>query len=93
MVANACMSDHTKISSGSLAEGLNLPDSDIDIMYVNNFYEVRKSLSNTKHQIHRTTLGLDVDIGHPGFTRLRFKTLGVGVILSVHCQCRPGMYR
>ncbi|VDI62176.1 Hypothetical predicted protein [Mytilus galloprovincialis] len=90
MVANACMSDHTKISSGSLAEGLNLPDSDINIMYVNNSYEVRKSLSNTKHQIHRTTLVMDVDIGHPGFTRLRFKALGVGVILSVHCQCRPG---
>ncbi|CAC5379893.1 unnamed protein product [Mytilus coruscus] len=77
MFANACDSGYTKISSGSLAEGLDLPGSDIDI-------------NNIKHPIHRTTLVMETDIDHPGVTKLRFKAVGVRASISVNCQCRPG---
>ncbi|CAC5373591.1 unnamed protein product [Mytilus coruscus] len=86
MIVNACVSDTTKISSGSLAEGLNLPGSDRDIMYVNHRYDVIRSLNNIKYPIHRTTFVMETDIDHPGFTKLRLKAGGV----NVHCQRHPG---
>ncbi|CAC5373584.1 unnamed protein product [Mytilus coruscus] len=79
MVANACVSEYTKISSGNLAEGLDLPGSDIDIMYVNNCIDVILNASNIKHPIHRTTLVMETAIGHPGFVRLKCKAVGVSV--------------
>ncbi|CAC5377870.1 unnamed protein product [Mytilus coruscus] len=73
MIVNACMPDHTRISSGSLAEGLDLPGSDVDIMYVNNRYNVIRGVRNIKYPIHRTSLVMETDIDHPGFTKLRLK--------------------
>ncbi|VDI62177.1 Hypothetical predicted protein [Mytilus galloprovincialis] len=87
MIFNAYQPNYTRIASGSLAEGLNLPGSDVDIMYVNNHYDVIRSVSNIKHPIHRRTLVMETDIDHPGFTKLRFRAVEV----NAHCRCHPGI--
>ncbi|XP_052074932.1 uncharacterized protein LOC127712500 [Mytilus californianus] len=88
MVANACLSNPSEISSGSLGEGLNLPGSDKDVMYVENYFDVIRSISNIKYPIHRTTLVMETDIDHPGFTRLRCRAADVNV--QKKCQCNLG---
>ncbi|CAC5425471.1 unnamed protein product [Mytilus coruscus] len=61
----------TEITAGSLAEGLDLPGSDIDIMYVIKDVEEKRDEKNTKHQVKYTTLVIETDNEYPGFTRLR----------------------
>ncbi|XP_063405890.1 uncharacterized protein LOC134689852 [Mytilus trossulus] len=61
----------TFISSGSLAEGIDLPGSDIDIMYVIDDVEVLRDIRNMKQPIQRRTLVMETDTDHPGFSRLR----------------------
>jgi predicted nucleotidyltransferase len=39
----------TQVSSGSLAEGLDLPGSDIDVMFVFNAVQV---IQNVRHKLH-----------------------------------------
>ncbi|XP_063436221.1 uncharacterized protein LOC134717655 [Mytilus trossulus] len=66
-----------KISSGSLAEGLDLPGSDLDVMYVT--YEVHDDIENIrdiKDQEQRSILVMEKSIDHPGFTRLKFIAKG-----------------
>ncbi|CAC5366520.1 unnamed protein product [Mytilus coruscus] len=72
-IENEFSSHQIKISSGSLAEGLDLPGSDIDIMYVNKIEEadIIQNVRSIKRPIHRTTYVMETDIDHPGFTRLR----------------------
>ncbi|XP_063416238.1 uncharacterized protein LOC134697881 [Mytilus trossulus] len=69
---NALWTCGTKISSGSLAEGLDLPGSDIDIMYVREDADVIQNISNIKHPIQRRTLVMETDVDYPGFARLRY---------------------
>ncbi|XP_052085377.1 uncharacterized protein LOC127723014 [Mytilus californianus] len=72
MIGNACSSpDLTNISSGSLAEGLDLPGSDFDKMFVLNQIEVIRNVRQFKPQIYRTTYVMETDFDHPGFTRLK----------------------
>ncbi|XP_052059533.1 uncharacterized protein LOC127700154 [Mytilus californianus] len=61
----------TQITSGSLAEGLALPESDIDTMYVINKLELIQNVRNINHPINRDILVMETDIDHPGFTRIR----------------------
>ncbi|VDI24637.1 Hypothetical predicted protein [Mytilus galloprovincialis] len=61
----------TQISSGSLAEGLDLPGSDIDMMLVIYDVDVLRDVRNMKHSVKRTTLVMETDTDHPGFCRLR----------------------
>ncbi|XP_071126730.1 uncharacterized protein [Mytilus edulis] len=68
---NALWTCGTKISSGSLAEGLDLPGSDIDIMYVREDTDVIPNISYIKH-IQRRTLVMETDVDYPGFARLRY---------------------
>lgn len=68
---NALNTRGTRISSGSLAEGLDLPGSDIDIMYVRKEADVVQNISSIKHPIQRRTLVMDADVDYPGFARLR----------------------
>ncbi|CAC5397482.1 unnamed protein product [Mytilus coruscus] len=80
---------HTQISSGSLAEGLDLPGSDIDIMIVLNQAVVIRNVRDTKyvkqteqHYKHphdpkqQTIFVMETDNDHPGFTRLRLIAAG-----------------
>lgn len=72
MIYNA-IKDKTLISSGSLAEGLDLPGSDLDKMYVLTNVDVIDNIRNIKPPKQRTTctLVMVTDHNHPGFTRLR----------------------
>ncbi|VDI64477.1 Hypothetical predicted protein [Mytilus galloprovincialis] len=88
MIANACVSGSTKISSGSLAEGLDLPGSDRDIMYVIESFDILQSVNNNiKHSIHRTILVMETDINHPGFTRLKVEEVGDNVSIEHNQFC------
>jgi hypothetical protein len=61
------------ISSGSKAEGLNLPGSDFDVMFINkniNVYEREDVLSNYHDLRTKHNLVLDFDNAMPGFTLL-----------------------
>ncbi|CAC5383664.1 unnamed protein product [Mytilus coruscus] len=91
----------TQILSGSLSEGLDLPGSDIDVMYVNNNVDVirnvknAKNVKNTKHPIQSTTLVMETDNENPGFTRLRLIAGGESVpCLTFDCfkSTRDGLY-
>lgn len=73
LVNQSCLgqSKMTKISSGSLSEGLDLPGSDVEVLYFLKNVNVVQSLQNIKHPIQHTTLEMESDNDHPGFTRLR----------------------
>ncbi|XP_063406035.1 uncharacterized protein LOC134689995 [Mytilus trossulus] len=71
MMYNLRGNHKTIISSGSMAEGLDLPGSDIDAMCLFNDVDVIESKRNIKHPIQNTTLLMESDIENPGFTRLR----------------------
>ncbi|VDI40292.1 Hypothetical predicted protein [Mytilus galloprovincialis] len=66
----------TQISSGSLAEGLDLPGSDLDMMYVDDVLNVRRIERIIKHPVQRTECVMEIDTDHPGFTRLRMTAGG-----------------
>ncbi|VDI34498.1 Hypothetical predicted protein [Mytilus galloprovincialis] len=82
----------TQIFSGSLAEGLNLPGSDMDVMFVRNNYKVIHNPKNIKISKHRDSLYvIETDIDHPGFARLRMLSAGNGVSPQEQCgRCPPG---
>ncbi|XP_052086552.1 uncharacterized protein LOC127723874 [Mytilus californianus] len=70
MIDDVVISKSKQILSGSLAEGLNLPSSDLDIMFVTKTIDVIENLRNIKHTLQRTTLVMETDTVHPGFARL-----------------------
>ena len=74
-VRNHCGdNDWHTISSGSKAEGLDLPGSDFDLMLVNkniHVYEFDDILSNYHDLRTQLNLVLDFDKAMPGFTLLR----------------------
>ncbi|VDI28087.1 Hypothetical predicted protein [Mytilus galloprovincialis] len=82
-VPKACI----RISSGSLAEGLDLPGSDMDIMFLINKVDVIRDLRNMRHPVQRKTLVMETDTDHPGFCRLRLIAVGDGAnaILTYEC--------
>ncbi|CAC5390174.1 unnamed protein product [Mytilus coruscus] len=75
-ICNANDVDITQISSGSLAEGLNLPGSDVDIMYVDDAVNITRIEKNLIHPVQRTELVMETVTDHPGFTRLRLIAAG-----------------
>ncbi|XP_071142284.1 uncharacterized protein [Mytilus edulis] len=68
----------TQISSGSLAEGFDLRGSDIDLMFVIYNVDVIQDVRNIRHPVQCTTLVMETDTDHPGFTRLRLIAGGDG---------------
>ncbi|VDI58926.1 Hypothetical predicted protein [Mytilus galloprovincialis] len=75
MIQNTNKSIITKISSGSLGEGLDLPGSDVDIMHVLKNVDVIQKVRDIKFPIQRTTLQFETDTDHPGFAKLRLIAL------------------
>ncbi|VDI07353.1 Hypothetical predicted protein [Mytilus galloprovincialis] len=71
MIVNSFLPDWKQISSGSLAEGLDLPGSDVDTMFEVNIFEAVQNVRNIKHPIERDIFEMETDNNHPGFTRLR----------------------
>ena len=73
-VHNLRESDWHFISSGSKAEGLNLPGSDFDVMFINKYINVyeRVDVPSNYHDLRtKHNLVLDFDNAMPGFTLLR----------------------
>ncbi|XP_063438539.1 uncharacterized protein LOC134719478 [Mytilus trossulus] len=91
-IANVCAIDqrHTHITSGSLAEGLALPDSDIDTMHVLNNIDLIKDERNIKHPINSDIAVMETAIDHPGFTRIRIiAQTDRNSWFNVKCNCPP----
>ena len=61
----------TQVSSGSLAEGLDLSGSDIDIMYVLNRVQVIRNVQHMNRSARCTTLLIEDEMEFPGFTTLK----------------------
>ncbi|CAC5389559.1 unnamed protein product [Mytilus coruscus] len=59
------------ITSGSISEGLDLPGSDLDIMFVIGDVEVVNIAENIKFSRKYTKLMMETDPLYPGFTRLK----------------------
>ena len=66
--ANAVL---TRLSSGSLAEGLALPGSDLDVMIVLNRIKVVHNVKQMNHSERCTTLLMEDDMEIPGFSSLK----------------------
>ncbi|VDI35047.1 Hypothetical predicted protein [Mytilus galloprovincialis] len=86
MIHNLATQELTRISSGSLAEGIDLPGSDIDIMFVFRDVDVIQDERHIKHPVKRNTFVIETDNDHPGFTRLRLLTKGYVKINCKACE-------
>ena len=63
--------DRSQVSSGSLANGVDLPGSDIDVMYVLNRVQVIQNVQHMNPSAHHTILLAEDDMEFPGFSRLK----------------------
>jgi hypothetical protein len=70
-IFNKVNSKVISISSGSLAEGLDLPGSDIDVMFVLKAVQVIQNLQHMNRSPGCTTLLVEDDMEFPGFSRLK----------------------
>ena len=70
-IFNQLNTDVTQVSSGSLAEGLDLPGSDIDIMFVFNDVQIIQNVQHMNRSARCTTLLMEDDMEFPGFSRLK----------------------
>ncbi|VDI60843.1 Hypothetical predicted protein [Mytilus galloprovincialis] len=84
-ICNAHDENITQISSGSLAEGMDLPGSDVDIMFFDNVVNVKQIERIIKNPIQRTEVFMETDTDHPGFTRLRLIAAGISFFVSNEC--------
>jgi len=60
----------TQLSSGSLVEGLDLPGSDMDIMFLLNNVQVIQNVQLMNRSARCTTLLVEDEMEFPGFSRL-----------------------
>jgi hypothetical protein len=60
-----------RVSSGSLAEGLDLPGSDMDIMLVLQCVQIIQNVQYMNRSARGTTLLMEDDMEFPGFSRLK----------------------
>ena len=70
-IYNRANTDKTQVSSGSLAEGLDLPGSDLDVMYVFNKVIILQNVQHVNRSARHTTLLIEDEIEFPGFTTLK----------------------
>ena len=77
----------TRVSSGSLAEGLDLPGSDRDIMLVLNDVQVIQYVQHMNRSSQDTTLLMEDDMEFPGFSRLKLIAGGDGEYISNLTEC------
>jgi len=65
---NKVNTELTQVSSGSLAEGLNLPGSDVDVMFVLNPVQVLQNVQHMNRQARCITLLMVDNMDIPGFS-------------------------
>ena len=70
-IFNKLNTNLTQVSSGSLAEGLDLPGSDIDVMFVLNGVKVIQNVQYVNRSARCTTLLVEDDMKFSGFSTLK----------------------
>ena len=68
-IRNKVDTNFTKVSSGSLAEGLDLPGSDMDIMLVFNNVHILQNVQHMNRSARRTTFLIEDEMEFPGLLR------------------------
>ena len=92
-IFNRANTEITQVSSGSLAKGLDLPGSDIDIMFVFNSVNILQNVQQMNRSARRTTLLIDDEIEFPGFTTLKLIAEGDAFTsLEYFVETTNGMY-
>jgi hypothetical protein len=86
-IYNKVRIEETKVSSGSLVEGLDLPGSDKDIMIVLSDFQIIQNVQDLNRPARCTTLLLDDDIEFPGFSRLKFIAVGDQIYAFTSPEC------
>jgi hypothetical protein len=92
-IYNSAKTNTTIVSSGSLAEGLDLPGSDIDVMIVLNIANILQNVQHMNRSALYTTLLIEDEIEFPGFTTL--KLIADGDVFITHAcfvETTNGMY-
>ena len=92
-IRNKVDTDFTQVSSGSLAEGLDLPGSDMDIMLVFNNVHILQNVQHMNRSARRTTFLIEDEMEFPGFTTL--KLIAEGDLLTspeYFVETTNGMY-
>jgi hypothetical protein len=85
-IYNRVNTSTTIVSSGSLAEGLDLPGSDLDIMLVYNHVHILQNVQHMNRSARHSTLLIEEEMEFPGFTTFRSMT-----IYPLFCLPWPGM--
>ena len=70
-ISNKLSTNITIVSSGSLAEGLDLPGSDHDVMVILNGVQVIQNIKHLNRSAQCTTLLVEDDMEFPGFSTLK----------------------
>ncbi|CAC5390097.1 unnamed protein product [Mytilus coruscus] len=76
MINNECAPYVTTISSGSLAEGMDLPGSDVDVMRILTDVHVVQNIQHIKSSFQYTSLLMETGYFDPGFIRLKLVSGG-----------------
>lgn len=76
LIVQKCKLNYTRISSGSIAEGLDLPGSDVDIMIVYNFINIIDYQERLNHPVQFSTFLMEDSTKHSGFTKLKLLAKG-----------------
>jgi hypothetical protein len=93
-ISNGLKATHmSTVSSGSLAEGLDLPGSDIDVMIVLNIANILQNVQHMNRSARYTTLLIEDEIEFPGFTTLKLVAEGDAFITHAYfVETTNGMY-
>jgi hypothetical protein len=92
-IYNRVKTKTTIVSSGSLAEGLDLPGSDIDVMIVLNIANILQNVQHMNRSARYTTLLIEDEIEFPGFTTLKLVAEGDAFITHAYfVETTNGMY-
>ena len=75
-IRNKVDTNFTQVSNGSLAEGLDLPGSDMNIMLVLNNVHILQNVQHMNRSARRTTLLIGDEMEFHGFTTLKFISEG-----------------
>ena len=86
-ICNKVSTNVIRVSSGSLAEGLDLPGSDTDIMWIINGVTVIQNVQHMHRSPWRTTLLMEDDMEFPGFSGLKLIAKGIHEFFLTSPEC------
>ena len=86
-IYNKVSIEETKVSCGSLAEGLDLPGSDKDVLFVLNDVQIIQNVQDMNRSARCTTFLVDDDIEFPGYFRLKLIAVGDQIYIFTLPEC------